>query len=116
MSEVNSAVPLGDMEFVRMWMRLLIQPNVLLEIHTIDNQRIPLPVPDRMPIPTRVRFLRVWPAIQVNLVEPWTIIVGNHYQKGFALHELIYRANPSGLSLRHRYQAGIRLRTSEYFH
>ena len=95
-----------------MRMPRLIEPHTVLEIYAINHQRIALPVADGIPVPERIGFLRMRASVEVNLVESRTVVIGNHHNDIFTLHELVERTDASD---RARQASGVRAVRRRFF-
>jgi hypothetical protein len=60
--------------------------------------------------------LAQWAAVVMSAIVAILAVWGDKFRTWLAGPQLELALRPSGLSLRHRYHAGILLRTSEYFH
>src|ERR1700677_4089644 len=75
MAGIGAMVALDDVQFVRMRMGFLIEINPVVERHAIDDQRVAVPMSDRVPIPGRVRIGGMTTGVEINLMEAWTFVV-----------------------------------------
>ena len=70
-----------------MGMRVLIQPDPILEGDPVDDQRISLPFPDVVAVPRRIGIGRVTTAVQIDLVKSRIVVVVNLDQDLFRRYD-----------------------------
>src|SRR3984957_1443866 len=91
MAEIGAVVTLDNVQLIGMRMRFDGEPDTRVEAHAIDDQSVAVPAADGMPVPGRVWVSRVAAAVQIDLMEAGTLVIGNVDQKILALDELPQR-------------------------
>src|SRR5215468_1472154 len=93
MSEIRPAVSLDHVQLVAMWMRFLIEPHFVHEVHAINDQRVAFPMTDGVSVPEQIRVLGMRPS-EINMVEAGTVIVRHFDQRRLRLDKFDQRPTP----------------------
>src|ERR1700722_2367601 len=91
MAEIGAMVTLDNVQLIGVRMRFDVEPDSRVEPHAIDDQGVTIPAADGMPIPGRVWIGGMAAAVQIDLMEAGTLVIGNVDQKILALDELPQR-------------------------
>src|SRR5580704_16871757 len=86
-AEVGPPVALDHMQLIGVRVRILIQPHLVGEIDAIDDERVAVPTSDGIAVPQEIRLFRMLTS-EIDLVKPWTVIVGHFDHDVPGLHEL----------------------------
>src|SRR5580704_12911881 len=107
MSQIGAAKAFDHVQHLRVPMARAVEPRLIVEPHAIDHQRIPLPMPNRVSHPSRIRILRMAASIQVDGAMAGNIVLKEHYQTRWGLNQLKWeQSSGSGDATREAMRSG----------
>src|SRR5271154_69795 len=88
MAEIRPPVSFDDMELFRLRMALRVEPPPVIRARPVNTQRVPVPSPDRVAAPGRIRVRWMLPPIQKHLLKPGLFVFIHEDKNRWSLHHL----------------------------
>src|SRR6266542_4546486 len=86
---IHAVHAFSDVELLRMRMAGGVEPRLVVEAHRVDDQRISLPMADRVSHPIRIRIRGMAAPIQKDLTMAGSVVLEEHDEEGGSVNELI---------------------------